>query len=347
MLASLMRTALISAAVSLPLRGDEVNKLRQTSVVTTLSVVESLPVYGTIHASGEKTIHSLDLGEHFLGKIHRGRVAIINDSVAPISISQIISSCGCTLAQPSDDNILPGEKQYLLVQVTKNSIGNFTEDIDVRLAGLQHQLQIKGAMKPRVTTSDMLVFDKTGVGSIMVNVHDKSLDPESLHLKVTDERFEITGQEVSPRAVKLMIKRMDLGQFPDSVQIVPAVSVQGAEAGIAPLQVPIRFDGVVRAVPETVYMINNKPLRVFVLGDVRSVLEQIDDSTGSVELKVRIITVSGETVHEQLLPAAVLHLARGLSLTFKNEFQKLPKGDYTLVASCASINFSVKLRFLN
>lgn len=67
----------------------------------------------------------------------------VNKGNAPIIISNIKSSCGCTVPSYSKKPILPGEKGEIKVKYATNRVGSFSKTITILSNSKQPQKQLK------------------------------------------------------------------------------------------------------------------------------------------------------------------------------------------------------------
>ena len=76
-----------------------------------------------------------------------------NSGNAPIVISKIKTSCGCTVPTYSSEPILPGESGTIEVKYTTNRVGKFSKSLTIH-SNAQNQLkriQIKGNVIKKTT----------------------------------------------------------------------------------------------------------------------------------------------------------------------------------------------------
>ncbi len=86
--------------------------------------------------------------KHDLGKIkHNVPVetyfVITNTSNKPIIIETAWASCGCTVPEYEKQPIFPGKTAKLKVQYTAGTIGHFTKDVFIKLAGVEAPKTLK------------------------------------------------------------------------------------------------------------------------------------------------------------------------------------------------------------
>ena len=321
---------------------------RKTLVLATDEEVERMPLFGTlvVETKGAANEVSIDLGTFFLGKIHQGRVAIVNSGNSTVSVGRLMSSCGCTLAQHSSKTIEPGEKQYLLIQIAKRTLGSFVEKIECDVSGIQHRLLIKGAVRRRVTADEELVIGKQGLGTVHIDIHDEATPAESFKFEVVGGQFTIVNAVPMENRVHLTLKRMDTSRFTESVHLIPVVHADGRPVELSPLPVHVRFSGIVRAVPSRIYVTAGKPLRVFLFGDVEQILARAADSNDRVSVHIEAIDPKGQVAEDLESDASIRKLSRGVSLTFQNPIDGDGGDEYTLNSSCEGIELSFTVRIL-
>ena len=288
-------------------------------------------------------VHQFDLGSHFVGKIHQGRVVVQNDSPALVAIENFISSCSCTLAQASERNIPPGEKQYLLVQIKKGGLGSFMEKVDVRLAGRVHEIKLRGTMLPRISFADPIRFSKDQVSSIRLDIHDKAIDTDDIELEILGGQLSIADRQNLESRIVATLKRTDKHRFMDNVTVIPTITAKGEEQRLDPLVVPVSFSGVVRAVPKTVFVRKGKLVRLFLIGDVKQLVDQSETANGKVTISTELESTDGKHLQRELI-ADVKPMNRTAALTFSEGWGEIPRGKYTAEAICGSVNFRFRVQ---
>ena len=89
--------------------------------------------------------------KHDFGKLKQGVPVtyffeIKNISDKPVIVENATASCGCTVPEKPEKPIMPGETAKLKVQYNASSVGTFTKDVFVKLAGVdaQKNVQITG-----------------------------------------------------------------------------------------------------------------------------------------------------------------------------------------------------------
>lgn len=87
--------------------------------------------------------------EHDFGKIEQGipishTFKFENKGDAPLIISNVKTSCGCTASEYSKEEILPGEMGYLKATYNASKTGHFNKSLTVSSNGGDVVLSIKG-----------------------------------------------------------------------------------------------------------------------------------------------------------------------------------------------------------
>lgn len=342
MVLNIWRCALIGTVLFTPLCGLAKERPNLEAIELTDTAVKRLRELGKINVSGGSADHEIDLGSHFPGKIHQGRVTIINDTDETVSVGQIVSSCGCTLAQSSDEKILPGQSQYLLIQVNKNAPGSFGERVDVRIGGRTHQLMIEGKIAPRLSSDEVIEFDEIGRSTLKLVVHDDKLDRESIRFQIAGSAVEIASQIVTKDGVELTLVRQDLARFENGLTLIPAATMDGSPLDFSPIVFQVKYHGVVRTVPGTAYYSKGKAIRLFLIGDVDSIISRAGEGGDKLEIKMHV-SQEGKQPEDLDVVATVKPMKGTVSLTFQKDF---PKGNYDVSASCADINFRFEVNSL-
>ena len=86
--------------------------------------------------------------KHDFGKIkHNVPVetffVITNTSTKPIIIENAWASCGCTVPEYEKQPIFPGKTTKIRVQYSAGTVGTFTKDVFIKLAGVEVPKNIK------------------------------------------------------------------------------------------------------------------------------------------------------------------------------------------------------------
>lgn len=92
---------------------------------------------------------------HSFGKIKQGTPVtfsfeITNISTAPVVVENTSASCGCTTPEKITEPIAPGTSAKLKVQYSAASVGQFTKDVFIKLAGVDQPkvVHITGEVVP-------------------------------------------------------------------------------------------------------------------------------------------------------------------------------------------------------
>lgn len=98
------------------------------------------------------------------GKIAKGskgeRVFVFtNIGDAPLIISNVVSSCGCTIPEKPTNPILPGKKGEIKVSYDTNRLGGFSKTITITSNAKAGQKAIR--IKGLVVTEDEINLEKT------------------------------------------------------------------------------------------------------------------------------------------------------------------------------------------
>jgi hypothetical protein len=103
-----------------------------------------------------------DFGDVYNGTTVKHTFRLKNAGTAPLTISAVRTSCGCTAAQPTKSNLLPGEDSAIAVSFdTRADHGPTTRTITVFTNDAGHQqlqLTMRGDVKVQVEASPSLVI---------------------------------------------------------------------------------------------------------------------------------------------------------------------------------------------
>jgi Protein of unknown function (DUF1573) len=111
-----------------------------------------------------------DFGDVYSGTTVKHTFRLKNAGTAPLTISSVRTSCGCTAARPSKSELLPGEASAIAVSFdTRTDHGPATRTITVFTNDPDHQqlqLTMRGDVKVQVEASPSLViFERIRRGS--------------------------------------------------------------------------------------------------------------------------------------------------------------------------------------
>jgi uncharacterized protein DUF1573 len=133
---------------------------------------------GQLNAGGASNGHPLvqaidpvyDFGGVYSGTTVKHTFRLKNAGTAPLTISGVRTSCGCTAAQPTKSHLLPGEDSAIAVSFdTRADHGPATRTITVFTNDSNHQqlqLTMRGDVKVQVEASPSLVtFDRIRHGT--------------------------------------------------------------------------------------------------------------------------------------------------------------------------------------
>ena len=127
-----------------------------TFILTVLSVLLFNASTGEIHtlkgkvAVFEFETETLDYGTITQNSDGLKTFNFINTGDAPLLISKVKTSCGCTVPKYSKEPILPGESGKILIKYNTKKLGVFTKTITVmsNAEGGNKILKIKGEVVP-------------------------------------------------------------------------------------------------------------------------------------------------------------------------------------------------------
>ncbi|MCO8124728.1 DUF1573 domain-containing protein [Stieleria sp. TO1_6] len=344
--------SVIRAAVCIvvALASDEATGMEQKTVTLKTDLeVEQLSVFGKIQVYGGSTNHDINLKTDFIGNIYQGRVLIENNGKQTVLLDKLTSSCGCTLAQPSSPEILPGETQNLLIQVAKKSIGVFKEKIDIQLAGRVHQLRISGELLPQISSSDEVVFAKNGSSEIDLQLHDDRIKPEQLSFAIAGEIASVESSRYlghGDPCIRLTLKRVDVARFTDRIVVVPQLKTESGAFDLVPITLNTRFVGMVRVVPSTVFVRPGIPVRIFLFGDVEAIVSESKTHEGFARLSA--VRLEKDSAVDEGKDARVLvdPIKNGVALTVDGDPNKLFDSDGIISATCAGVDLRFRVRIL-
>lgn len=89
---------------------------------------------------------SYDFGEIEKGLPVEHTFSIQNGGNAPLLISRVKTSCGCTASDYSKEAIMPGEEGIITVTYNAANSGSFNKTIAVISNGGEHSLSVKGVV---------------------------------------------------------------------------------------------------------------------------------------------------------------------------------------------------------
>jgi len=125
-------------------------------------------------SSGQPQVQGInpiyDFGNVYSGTTVRHTFRLKNAGTAPLTISGVRSSCGCTAAQPSKNQLLPGEESDIAVSFdTRTDHGPATRTITVFTNDPVHQqlqLTMRGDVKVQVeATPSLVIFERVKRGT--------------------------------------------------------------------------------------------------------------------------------------------------------------------------------------
>ncbi|WP_231742274.1 DUF1573 domain-containing protein [Stieleria varia] len=323
--------------------GDEA--IHKSEIVLSSEAVEKLPVYGRIMSNGEQSRHRLELGTAFLGSVFQGRVVVINSGEHGIRIERIKSSCGCTIAQSSEREISPEGSQSVLIQVSRKGLGAFAESVDVIISGRQHTIELKGRIQAPVWPQSELVIGEDGEGEVTLEIRDGTIALDSISFEPDSDQFKILEKRVLDDEVWLKIARNDSGQFYEAIHLQPRVE---GDRKFEPVSIRVKYEGVIRAVPKTLYIAAARDLRFFLFGDVSSIIPKENSRIDVfIELKLKEGGTASKTVE-----AKMTVLKQGVSLSFSSDLSDWIRDaslstDVEAKISCGEIGFTARFRFLD
>ena len=99
--------------------------------------------------SFEKTVH--DFGEIIQGDNGDCEFVFKNTGKEPLIITNVRSSCGCTVPQKPEEPIMPGKKSSIKVHYDTNRIGTISKTVTVTSNATEPEihLQLKGNVSPK------------------------------------------------------------------------------------------------------------------------------------------------------------------------------------------------------
>lgn len=112
-----------------------------------------LPILTLFAFSGPKALIEWDFTEHNFGDIAKGKPATVefsfkNPGMIPLVITNVKSSCGCTVPDYPKEPIPPGGEGKIVVTYDAKTSGYFTKSITVftNTSDGQSKLYIKGVV---------------------------------------------------------------------------------------------------------------------------------------------------------------------------------------------------------
>lgn len=99
----------------------------------------------------EFKVSEIDFGEIEQGANGEREFHFTNKGKAPLIISNVSSTCGCTVPSKPEEPIMPGKSGVIKVKYDTNRIGAFTKSIMVMSNATQptYELKIKGTVKAK------------------------------------------------------------------------------------------------------------------------------------------------------------------------------------------------------
>jgi len=98
-----------------------------------LVTLTAMAVYGQQEPSKGARIEfrstTVDYGEVMKGSDGYRTVEFVNTGDAPLVITRVQSSCGCTVAEKPDKPIMPGEKGRIKIHYNTNHVGTFRKTV--------------------------------------------------------------------------------------------------------------------------------------------------------------------------------------------------------------------------
>jgi hypothetical protein len=95
----------------------------------------------------DKNVH--DFGDLEQGNPATAKFTFTNNGKAPVTITKVKSSCGCTVANYTKEPVMPGETGFVKATYNSKRIGNFMKTISVTLSDSEsiEVLRIKGKVQ--------------------------------------------------------------------------------------------------------------------------------------------------------------------------------------------------------
>jgi Protein of unknown function (DUF1573) len=194
----------------------------------------SAPGASNGHPQVQATDPVYDFGKVYSGTTVKHIFRLKNVGTAPLDISGVRTSCGCTAAQPTKKKLLPGEESDIAVTFdTRTDHGPATRTITVFTNDQGHQqldLTMRGDVKIQVEASPSLViFERVRRGtaqSQQVTLTDRMPDPNfkiaaitnaSPYIKVTWQ--PAPGGERSALLNITLLKTAPAGAITDLVKV--------------------------------------------------------------------------------------------------------------------------------
>lgn len=136
---------------------------KQNQFLTTYSLIICLLFASFVTAQDKSELkagvfefetETIDYGTINKGDDGNRTFSFVNNGNAPIIITKIKSSCGCTVPTYSKEPILPGEKGEIKVRYATTRIGTFSKTITVlsNAENPQKPLRIKGKVLDKKTS---------------------------------------------------------------------------------------------------------------------------------------------------------------------------------------------------
>ncbi len=113
---------------------QEIASSAVVSLILCLSLfLSSFSIYAQDEAKGELTFktETIDFGAVMQGENGLRAFSFTNTGNSPVVISDIKTSCGCTVASAPDSPVLPGETAQIEVNYDTKRIGKFSKSITV------------------------------------------------------------------------------------------------------------------------------------------------------------------------------------------------------------------------
>ncbi|WP_436716712.1 DUF1573 domain-containing protein [Roseiconus lacunae] len=280
-----------------------------------------LPILAKVEAIGGKVVHRVKLSKGFEGEDQIFRVQIVNNGDTDVSIKKLVSSCGCTLAQPKDREIPEGGVGYVLVRLLRSRVGGFEEAVTIPLAGREHQGIFEGTTVRRISGPPEVEFDSKGTASLKISVIDPEIDIAALSFVVAGNHAKVVDKHSEAETVTLELSWNRRTRFAESLLLVPKLQSADGDAHLIPMTIRTRFSGMVRVVPTSLYIREGVPPRIFLFGDLSELTSKSSNADDPrLDVHCTILPQGGQGPPRQCVVSAKIKALKGVvSLTFDKE----------------------------
>lgn len=130
--------------------------MKQTIIILIALTVSVIGAFAQTDQTSTQDSIAFDKTEHDYGTITQGAdgncvFSFVNKGKAPLILSNVQASCGCTTPEWTRTPVAPGEKGAIKVKYDTNRVGSFNKSITVTSNAVNASvvLRIKGNVTPK------------------------------------------------------------------------------------------------------------------------------------------------------------------------------------------------------